>query len=104
MKYTIKFSPCSLHDLEKVFSEILNISMNNNTAVNYINGIIDKIKEKEDFPESGTPFYIDNVFTGYRYVIFKSYIVFYKVRSEEILVDRILYLKSDYITLLSNKK
>ncbi|MCR5329169.1 MAG: type II toxin-antitoxin system RelE/ParE family toxin [Saccharofermentans sp.] len=64
---------------------------------------MDKIESKSEFPLSGSPLYYEELFTGYRFITFKAYLVFYHVEGKEILVDRILYGKSDYIRRLKLK-
>lgn len=41
-----------------------------------------------------------DLFTGYHYVVFKAYISFYRIDGERILVDRVLYGKSEYLRKL----
>ena len=103
MIYQIKYSAYALLDLDKIYNEVYNSSLDHNIASNYINGIMDKIKEKEEFPESGTPLYIFGTNTECRYVIYKSYIAIYGVRDNSVLVYRIIYMKSDYQKILNTK-
>ncbi len=66
----------------------------------YISELLDKIDAKADFPQSSPMLYYDNIFTGYYYNIYKSYIAFYRLDKNSILVDRILLKKCDYIKKL----
>ncbi|MCR4880074.1 MAG: type II toxin-antitoxin system RelE/ParE family toxin [Bacilli bacterium] len=100
MSYQIKYSPIALDDLDRAFYEVYQASFDTIIAREYINDLLDKIEGKVDFPESGSPLIYDNIFTGYRYVVFKSYIAFYYVEKNTIFVDRVLYAKSDYIKKL----
>ena len=51
-------------------------------------------------PKSGSPLYYEGGFTGYYFVAFMAYIAFYRVQEDRILVDRVVYGKSDYIRTL----
>ena len=81
MKHIIKYSKAAVRDLDRVWSEVFEAS-----AL---------------FPESGTPLYYEDSFTGYYYVVFKAYIVFYRLDDDAVLVDRILSGKSDYMRRLT---
>ena len=67
----------------------------------YIEELLDKVEKKSDYPESGSPLYYENTFTGYYFVVFKAYLVFYRLEKETMLVDRILFGKSDYMRILN---
>ena len=41
-----------------------------------------------------------HTFTGYYFVIFKAYMAFYRLENNTMLIDRILYGKSDYMRIL----
>lgn len=101
MSYIVKFSPLALADLDRVYYEVFQACLDNNTTRKYVSELIDKIENKKEFPESGTPLNFNNIFTGYRFVIYKSYIAFYYIDSNTIYVDRVLYSKSDYIKKLN---
>ena len=40
------------------------------------------------------------MFTGYYYVVFKSYMAFYRLEGDMMCIDRIIYGKRDYMRLL----
>lgn len=61
---------------------------------------MDKVAAKEDQLKSGSPLYYEDSFTGYYFVVFKSYMVFYRLEDNIILGDRVLYGKSDYMRCL----
>lgn len=54
----------------------------------------------EQFPESGTSILIPGSPVGYRYLVCGSYLAFYHVHNEEVMVDRILYGRRDYLPSL----
>ena len=51
--YNIKFTPAALDDLKDIKTYISIEFCNNKAAINLINKIIKKIKQLQDFPESG---------------------------------------------------
>ena len=97
MKYEVKYSKGAIRDLDKVWSEILEVSKSYDITTKYIDGLINKVSAKADHPKSGSPVYYEDSFTGYYFVVFKSYMVFYRLKDNVILVDRVLYGKSDYM-------
>lgn len=103
MKYKVEYSKKSLTDLNKVWEEVYKASKNINTTSKYINGIMDLIDNKSDFPKSGSPLCYGDLFTGYYYIIYKAYMVFYRVENDIMLIDRILFGKSNYISKLNIK-
>ena len=72
-------------------------------AAQYVNELMDKVEAKAEHPKSGAPLYYEDSFTGYYFVVFKSYLAFYRLENGVILVDRILFGKSDYLKVLRLK-
>ena len=54
----------------------------------------------EQFPESGTPILIPGSPVAYRYLVCGSYMAFYHIRNQEVIVDRVLYGRRDYLSIL----
>ena len=100
MIYKIKYTKLAIRDLDKMYLEILSVSKDEDITLNYIESMMDTIEDKKMFPESGTPLYFNDLFTEYRFVIFKSYIAFYRIIDDMISVERFLYGKSDYMKAL----
>ena len=100
MKYTVKYSNVAIQDMERVWAEVFNASKDIDTTEKYIDDLMDTIDAKSDYPKSGIPLYYQNSFTGYYYVIFKAYLAFYRIEDNLMLVDRVLFGKSDYIQYL----
>ena len=69
-------------------------------ATKYIDDLMDQVAAKRDFPNSGSPLYYEDMFTGFYFVVFKSYLAFYKVEGDRMLVSRVVYGKSDYMRTL----
>lgn len=102
MRFNVLYSENARNDLKTIGIEVYNSCLDKNVMVKYLQGIKAKIENKMLFPNSGTPLYFMGLFTGFRYVIYKSYIAFYKVTEQEIIVVRILSAKSDYCSILFN--
>ena len=58
------------------------------------------MRQKKDFPESGTPLNFMGVFSGIRFVHYKRYLVFYRVRNNAMEIGRVLFDGSDYMNKL----
>lgn len=99
-RYKIEYSKTAIRDLDRVWSEVFEVSQNHDIAIKYIDDLMDTIESLTNRPKSGSPLYYENSFTGYYFVVFKSYMAFYRLEKDAMLVDRILYGKSDYIRCL----
>ena len=97
MTYAVRYAKQAIRDLDRVFAEVAEASGDEETARRYADGLIDKIEGKAAFPKSGAPLYYGELFTGFYFVVFKAYLTFYRVEGSEMLVDRVLYRKSDYL-------
>lgn len=100
MKNEVQYSKRAVEDLERVFAEVFLASSSLEISRDYINGLMDAVEKKADFPSSGAPLLLDGVFTGYYFVVFKAYMAFYRTEHGKMLVDRVLYGKSDYLKKL----
>ena len=93
----IEYSPIAVRDLERVWAEVFEASASEETATKYVDDLMNQISAKQDFPKSGAPLYYEGLFTGFYFVTFKSYMAFYKVETDRMLVSRVVYGKSDYM-------
>lgn len=101
MKINIKYSPRSLQDLDEIWQYIKDKLGSPIAAKNTVKGILDTVKNLENFPESGSVLFLqDQLNSGYRYVIYKSYIAFYRFECKDVFIDRIIYRKRDYLSIL----
>ena len=96
----IRYSPQAAADIDSIWDIIYSVSENYEIADNYINGIISAIEEKDEFPKSGSPLIYRGLFTGFYSVLYKKYLVFYRIRDEQIEVARVLFAASDYLKIL----
>ena len=97
MKYSITYTQKAIDDLKNISDYIIYMSGSKEVAVNFINEMDNTIKILEDFPLSG--FYPNNRSLkriGYRYLVFKEYLVFYIVKKDKVFIMTILNSKQDY--------
>ena len=100
MSCQVKYSKTAIRDLDRVWAEVFEASKDVDITERYLEELLDKVEKKSDYPKSGTPLYYENTFTGYYFVVFKAYLAFYRLEKETILVDRVLFGKSDYMRIL----
>ena len=93
----IEYSPIAIRDLDRVWAEVFEASASEETAEKYIDDLMNQISAKRDFPKAGAPLYYEGMFAGFYFVTFKSYMAFYKVENDRMLVSRVVYGKSDYM-------
>ena len=100
MSYRVEYSQAAIRDLDRVWNEVYEASKEADIATRYVDGLMDCVAEKRAFPKSGAPLYYENGFTGYYYVVFKAYMAFYRIVEERILVDRVVFGRSDYMRII----
>ena len=100
---SILYSKKALSDLDEISRYISSELENPIAADSVINGIMDTIDLLEDQPLLGKPLYFDNnLFSGFRYLIYHNYLAFYHTEDNDAYIDRVLYGKSDYLRILFN--
>ena len=66
-----------------------------------IGRILDSVDRLQSFAELGTPLSsIADVGTDYRFLVSGNYMVFYRAQGSDVYIDRVLYGRSDYISVL----
>ena len=100
MSYQVEYSKAAIRDLDRIWAEVFEASKDIDVTERYIEELLDKVEKKSDYPKSGSPLYYENTFTGYYFVGIKAYLDFYRLEKETMLVDRILFGKSDYMRIL----
>lgn len=101
MKSKIKYSKKAVNDLLEIKKYILLEFDSLEYAKNIINKIIRKLGKLEIFPYIGPLLSTKlSVITSYRYLVCDSYIVFYKVDNDQILIIRILHSRMDYAQVI----
>ena len=101
MKNRIHYSPESRHDLDDIWDYIVSELQNRSAAEHVINRIMDTVDHLKNFAEMGTPLSsIADVGTGYRFLVSGNYMVFYRVQDSDVYIDRVLYGRRDYMSVL----
>ena len=101
MKNKIHYSPESRRDLDDIWDYIVSELQNSSAAERVINRIIDAVDPLKNFAEMGTPLSsIADIGTDYRFLVSGNYMVFYRVQDNDVYIDRVLYGRSDYISVL----
>ncbi|MBQ9045153.1 MAG: type II toxin-antitoxin system RelE/ParE family toxin [Oscillospiraceae bacterium] len=97
----IVISPVARSDLREIGDYINRELRSPDAARRLIRRIQDAILPLHDFPEMGTPLLADVPDRiPYRYLICGSYMIFYHFADETAYIDRVLYGRRDYLTLL----
>ena len=101
MKNKIHYSPESRRDLDDIWDYIVSELQNRSAAERVIDCIIDAVDPLKNFAEMGTPLSsIADVGTDYRFLVSGNYMVFYRVQGNDVYIDRVLYVRSDYMSVL----
>lgn len=101
MKNKIHYSPESRRDLDDIWDYIVSELQNRSAAERVINRIIDAVDPLKNFAEMGTPLSsIEDIGTDYRFLVSGNYMVFYRVQGNDVYIDRVLYGRSDYMSVL----
>ena len=101
MKNKIHYSPESRRDLDDIRDYIVSELQNRSAAERVINRIIDAGDPLKNFAEMGTPLSsIADIGTDYRFLVSGNYMVFYRVQGNDVYIDRVLYGRSDYMSVL----
>lgn len=101
MKNKIHYSPESRRDLDDIWDYIVSELQNRSAAERVINRIIDAVDPLKNFAEIGTPLSsIADIGTDYRFLVSGNYMVFYRVQGNDVYIDRVLYGRSDYMSVL----
>ena len=101
MKNKIHYSSESRRDLDDIWYYIVSDLQNRSAAERVIDHIMDAVDLLKNFAEMGTPLSsIADIGTNYRFLISGNYMVFYRVQGNDVYIDRVLYGRSDYISIL----
>lgn len=101
MKNKIHYSPAARSDLDDIWDYIVSELQNRSAAERVIGRILDAVDRLQSFAELGTPLSsIADVGTDYRFLVSGNYMVFYRAQGSDVYIDRVLYGRSDYISVL----
>ena len=100
-EWELFYSPLSRSDLDDIYDYIATELENVTAAQDTITAILDGAEKLEEFPfigsvVEGLPFVSDE----YRFLGVRNYLIFYRLTKPRIFIDRILYCKREYHTLL----
>ena len=97
----ILYSPKSRKDLDRIFDYIHDDLNNPIAAEKIVKGILNKISELKEYPQLGSVWYLENnINSGFRFLKYDNYIIFYQITKETILIVRILHRLQDYVKQL----
>lgn len=99
------YSPVAVKDLEQIDDYITEELKNPSAALKIMTDIQLAIEKLAETPGIGAPLTAryENVDDS-RYLVCGSYLIFYHEHKNVIYIDRILYSKRDYITILFGEK
>ena len=103
MAYKLTFSDDARADMDALGSYISNQLQNTSAAANIIRQIKRAVFNLCDFPEMGAPLQSEANIMGYRYLICGNYMVFYHLTDKTVLIDRVLYGRRNYLSLLFDR-
>ena len=100
----IVFSPEARQDLADT-GDYIAFKLRNKSAARSLLGRIQKaVMSLAQFPESGTPLSFSGPNYVYRYLICGNYMIFYHFSENTVHIDRILYGRRDYLSILFGEK
>lgn len=105
LKNRIFYTAEAMRDLDEIWGYIGDCLGSPGAAERIVNHIMDDIDLLESYASIGTELSeVTGFETDYRYMISAKYIVFYRVNDEQIIIDRILHSRRDYLqTLFENE-
>ena len=96
----VVFSPAAKNDLVEIGDYVAFKLQNKTAARNLIDRIQKTVLALKQFPESGAPLDYAMPHVLYRYLICGNYMIFYHLSGESACIDRILYGRRDYLSIL----
>ena len=87
--------------MDDIWDYIVSELQNRSAAERVIDRIMDAVDQLQNFAEMGTPLSsIADVGTDYRFLVSGNYMVFYRVQGSDVYIDRVLYGRSDFMSIL----
>ena len=96
----VMLSAAAKADLQETRRYISSVLSNPSASKQTLKRITTQLHTLEQFPEAGTPVLIPGSPVAYRYLVCGSYMAFYHIHNEEVIVDRVLYGRRDYLSIL----
>lgn len=100
----IFYSPESLKDLDDIGDYITYELSSPLAAYNLLTEITKTVDLLKNNPLMGASLNsIANIVSNYRFLVVKNYLIFYCYANNTIFIDRVLYSKSHYLSVLINQ-
>jgi toxin ParE1/3/4 len=103
MSYNLVITQSAEIDLEEITLSIADISKNLDFAINFTYELQASLNILKDYPESGS-IPLDSILfnKGYRFKIFKDYLIFYTFskESQTVYIEKIFNGKLDYVKVM----
>ena len=97
----VVISPLARADMQEITGYIRDELRNPEAALRLTGRLKKTILSLGEFPYMGSPLLAAGKQSApYRYLVCGSYMVFYHVSAEEVLIDRVLYGRRNYLALL----
>ena len=101
MRYNVHYSPEFQNDLDNIADYIVSEFCDPVAAERITNGIVDATEMLEEYPESGRKVFLPNgMDSGYRFVVYRDYVAFYRFEWNEVYVARAINTRQDYMRIL----
>ena len=101
MQNKVTYSPEALQDLDDIGDYIAVELSSPQAALHILDDIIDSIDLLIDNPLMGANLSaITGITSEHRYLVVKKYLVFYRYINKNIFIDRILYSRRNYLSVL----
>ena len=95
------FSPEAVNELDQIWTYINNELQNPAAAQKIVSDILDTMEKLQDLFELGPPLSSITEFeSDYRFLVCGIYIVFYRMMGIDVHIDRVLYGRRNYISIL----
>ena len=101
----ILYSNAFVEDIRDISSYIANELSNPQASENLINGFFTEVKRLEESPFLGEqlPPFLRIGGVDLRRLVFKNYIIVYRVTAEMIIAERVFFGRRDWISILTEK-
>ena len=96
----VKLSAAAKADLQETRHYISSVLSNPSASRQTLKRIATQLHTLEQFSEAGTPILIPGSPVAYRYLVCGSYMIFYHISGNTVHIDRILYGRRDYLSIL----
>ena len=101
MPAEVRYSPLAIEDLDETLRYVSEELASPIAAEKIVSSILDRASLLARFPESGARLdAICEMSSEWRFVVLGNYVAFYRLVEGDVLVDRILYGRSDYLNTL----